>query len=142
MTKTIHLQSIFSRQLTRATCWLFLMTLLVTASFGAALGDVNRANPPAPPATAKREIEKHLSKAEFHENQAIKYESEIEQRWKKYATEQGKIAVIPKMVGENPYVRRLRLQTERDVAELKRLAAEAEDAARYHRLRARELADE
>lgn len=142
MTKTIQLRSAFSRLLSRTTCGLFLMTLLMTVGFGAEPRDANRADSPARTAAANREIEKHLSKAEFHENQAIKYENEIEQRWKKHATERGKIAIIPKMVGENPYVRKLRLQTEREVAELKRLAAESEDAARYHRLRARELADE
>jgi hypothetical protein len=142
MTKTINLQSTISRPFTYGISWLFLFTLLAPASFGAGLRDLNTADPPTKSEVAKREMEKHLSKAKSFEDQASSYRDEIEARWKKYAVERRKIAVIPKMVGENPHVRKLRKQTEREVAELAKLARQAESSAQFHRLRASEYADE
>ncbi len=142
MIKTINLQGTFSRPFTYGISWLFLFALLSLVTFGAELRDLHAADPPAKSAAAKREMEKHLSKAKFYEDQASTYRDEIEARWKKYATERRKIAVIPKMVGENPHVRKLRKQTEREVAELAKLASEAEESAQFHRLRASEYADE
>jgi hypothetical protein len=142
MTKTINLQTTFYRRLTYGISWLFLFALLAPVSFGAGLRDLHPADPPSKSEASKREMEKHLSKAKSFEDQANSYRAEIEARWKKYAVERRKIAVIPKMVGENPHVRNLRKQTEREVAELAKLAREAEESAQFHRLRASEYADE
>jgi hypothetical protein len=46
------------------------------------------------------------------------------------------------MVGENPYIKKLRVETECEEAKLISLAREAEASAQYHRMRAREWAAE
>lgn len=136
MIKTINLQSILSQTIVG----LFLIALCAPLAFGNDTDKLTIIDPPN--VVAKRELERHSDKAKQFETEAASYRNEIDLRWKQYAKEKRTVAVIPKMVGENPHLKKLRVATEREVARLERLAREADDAAQYHRFRAREWADE
>lgn len=136
MIKTINLQPILSQTI----IGLFLLALCAPLSLGNDSGKAKIVDPPN--VVAKREAERHLDKAKQFETEAASYRNEIDLRWKQYAKEKRTIAIIPKMVGENPQLKKLRMQAERDVAKLSQLAREADEASQYHRFRALEWADE
>ncbi len=141
MTKTINAQTRLTRYFFLAATGLLGLALFMPVVLAAdAVNDP--ANPIANATLAKREMERHEAKAKDYELQAHTHQVELEALWTKFARERRKIAVLPKMVGENPYVKKLRQQTEREEAELRHLIRAAEASAQYHRMRAREWATE
>jgi hypothetical protein len=141
MTKTINAQTPLARRFFQGGVGLLWLALCLPVAFAHDLA--TNTTDPVPNATlAKREVEKHEAKAKDYELQASTHRAELDALWAKFARERRKIAVIPKMVGENPYIKKLRVETEREEAKLISLAREAEASAQYHRMRAREWATE
>jgi hypothetical protein len=83
-------------------------------------------------------VQDHLDLAERYQKKAAEYRQEIDIH-KKMLSEYSKgVARLPKDTSENPYIRKMRLHCEKYSA-AENLAREADEMARFHTFRAREL---
>jgi hypothetical protein len=84
-------------------------------------------------------VQDHLDLAERYQKKAVEYRQEIGIH-KKMLSEYGKrVARNPKDPGENPYIRKMRLHCEKYIGAAEGLAREADEMAKFHTFRAREL---
>ncbi|MBL8202691.1 MAG: hypothetical protein JNM09_00575 [Blastocatellia bacterium] len=87
------------------------------------------------PQTAKD----HYELAERYQKKAAEYRQEIEMHKKMLADFSKRVARNPKDTGENPYIRKMRLHCEKYIKATTSAAQEAEEMAKFHTFRAREL---
>jgi hypothetical protein len=87
------------------------------------------------PQTAKD----HYELAERYQKKAAEYRQEVEMHKKMLAEFNKRVAKNPKDTGENPYIRKMRLHCEKYINAAENLAREADEMARFHTLRAKEM---
>lgn len=87
------------------------------------------------PQTAKD----HSELAERYQKKAAEYRQEVEMHKKMLAEFSKRVAKNPKDTGENPYIRKMRLHCEKYINAAMNLAREADEMARFHTLRAKEM---
>jgi hypothetical protein len=81
----------------------------------------------------------HYELAERYQKKAAEYREEIETHKKMLAEYSRRVAKNPKDPGENPYIRKMRLHCEKYYRAAENLAREADEMAKFHTFRAREL---
>jgi hypothetical protein len=81
----------------------------------------------------------HYELAERYQKKAAEYREEIEMHKKMLAEYSRRVARNPKDTGENPYIRKMRLHCEKYYRAAENLAREADEMAKFHTFRAREL---
>jgi hypothetical protein len=81
----------------------------------------------------------HYELAESYRKKAVGYREEAEAHKKMLAEYSRRVAKNPKDPGENPYVRKMRLHCEKYFRAAEALAREADEMAKFHTSRAREL---
>jgi hypothetical protein len=84
-------------------------------------------------------VQDHLDLAERYRGKAAEYRQEIDIHKKMLAEYSKRVAKNPKDTGENPYIRKMRLHCEKYIDAAEGLAREADEMARFHTFRAREL---
>lgn len=87
------------------------------------------------PQTAKD----HYELAERYQKKAAEYRQEIEMHKKMLADYSKRVARNPKETGENPYIRKMRIHCEKYINATASAAQEADEMAKFHTFRAREL---
>jgi hypothetical protein len=81
----------------------------------------------------------HRELADRYQKKAAEYRQEIEMHKKMLAEFSKKVAKNPKDTGENPYIRKMRLLCEKYISAAEGLAREADEMAKFHTFRAKEL---
>jgi uncharacterized protein HemX len=83
--------------------------------------------------------QEHRERAEQYRKKAAEYRKEAEAH-KKMLTDYSKtVARNPKDTGENAYIKKMRLHCEKYINAAETLAQEADEMAKYHTLRAKEI---
>lgn len=81
----------------------------------------------------------HRDLAEHYQKKAAEYRQEIETHKKMLAEFSKRVAKNPKDPGENPYIKKMRLHCEKYISAAENLAREADEMAKFHTFRAKEL---
>lgn len=81
----------------------------------------------------------HKDLAERYQKKAAEYREEIAMHKKMLAEFSKKVAKNPKDTGENPYIKKMRLHCEKYISAAEGLAREADEMAKFHTFRAKEL---
>jgi hypothetical protein len=81
----------------------------------------------------------HRDLAERYQQKAAGYREEVEAHKKMLAEYSKRVARNPKDPGENPYIRKMRVHCEKYINATESAAREAEEMAKFHTFRAREL---
>ncbi len=81
----------------------------------------------------------HRDLAERYQKNAAEYRQEIDMHKKMLADYRKGVAKPPKETRENPYIKKMRLHCEHYIEAAQALAREADEMAKFHVLRAREL---
>ena len=81
----------------------------------------------------------HHELAARYQKKAAEYRQEIEMHKKMLAEYSKRVARNPKDPGENPYIRKMRLHCEKYINATESAAREADEMAKFHTFRAREL---
>jgi uncharacterized protein HemX len=88
---------------------------------------------------APQTAQEHRERAEQYQKKAAEYRKEVEAH-KKMLADYGKtVARNPKDTGENAYIKKMRLHCEKYIKAAESLAQEADEMAKYHTMRAKEL---
>ena len=83
--------------------------------------------------------QEHRDHAEHYQKKAAEYRKEAEAHRKMQADYSKTVARNPKDTGENPYIKKMRLHCERYSKAADALAQEAEEMAKFHTMRAKEM---
>lgn len=83
--------------------------------------------------------QEHRDRAEYYKKKAAEYRTEAESHKKMLADYSKGVAKNPKDTGENPYIRKMRLHCEKYVNAVESLAREADEMAKFHEMRAKEM---
>ena len=83
--------------------------------------------------------QEHRDHAEHYQKKAAEYRKEAEAHRKMQADYSKTVARNPKDTGENPYIKKMRLHCERYSKAADALAQEAEEMAKFHTMRAKEV---
>jgi hypothetical protein len=81
----------------------------------------------------------HRERAEYYKKKAAEYRAEAESHKKMQADYNKGVAKNPKDTGENPYVKKMRLHCEKYINAAENLAREADEMAKFHEMRAKEV---
>jgi hypothetical protein len=88
---------------------------------------------------APQTAQEHRERAEQYQKKAAEYRKEAEAH-KKMLTDYSKtVARNPKDTGENAYIKKMRLHCEKYINAAEGLAQEADEMAKYHTMRAKEI---
>ena len=130
----------------KTTTWLIISALSLLLTFAAPI--VSRAQEPkqdhyghaaVQDVKIPQTVQDHLDLAERNRKKAAEYRQEIERHKKMLAEYSKGVARNPKDLGENPYIRKMRLHCEKYIGAAEGLAREADEMAKFHTFRAREL---
>ncbi|MFN0087154.1 MAG: hypothetical protein ACKVX9_17330 [Blastocatellia bacterium] len=88
---------------------------------------------------APQTAQEHRERAEQYEQKASEYREEAKAHRKMLADFSKSVARNPKDTGENAYIRRMRLHCGKYSRAAEALAEEADEMARFHRMRAKEM---
>lgn len=83
--------------------------------------------------------QEHRERAEQYRKKAAEYRQEAESHRKMLADYSKKVAKHPKEIGENAYIKKMRLHCERYIKAAENLAQEADEMAKFHTMRAKEM---
>lgn len=81
----------------------------------------------------------HRAHAEQYQKKAAEYRQEVAAHKQMLAAYSKGVAKNPKDTTENPYIKKMRLHCEKYIKAAENLALEAEEMAKYHTQRAKEL---
>jgi hypothetical protein len=81
----------------------------------------------------------HRDRADKCQKKAAEYRQEAETHRKMLDDYSNKVARNPKDSSENPYIKKMRLHCEKYIRAAENLAREADEMAKYHTMRAKEL---
>jgi hypothetical protein len=81
----------------------------------------------------------HMDLAECYQKKAAEYRQEIATHKKMLAEYSKGVARNPKDTSENPYIKKMRLHCEKYISAAENLAREADEMAKFHTFRAKEL---
>jgi uncharacterized membrane protein YcgQ (UPF0703/DUF1980 family) len=88
---------------------------------------------------APQTAQEHRDRAEYYKKKAAEYRGESESHKKMLAEYSKGVAKNPKDTGENPYIKKMRLHCEKYINAAETLAREADEMAKYHEMRAKEV---
>ena len=88
---------------------------------------------------APQTAQEHRERAEQYRKKAAEYRKEAEAHKKMLADYSKTVARNPKNTGENAYIKKMRLHCEKYINAAEALAQEAEEMAKYHTMRAKEI---
>ena len=88
---------------------------------------------------APQTAQEHRERAEQYKKKAAEYRKEAEAHRKMLADYSKTVARNPKDTGENAYIKKMRLHCEKYIKAAEALAQEADEMARFHELRAKEM---
>jgi hypothetical protein len=88
---------------------------------------------------APRTAQEHRDRAEKYQKTAAEYRQEAEAHRKMLDDYSNTVARNPKDSSENPYIKKMRLHCEKYIRAAENLAREAEEMAKYHTMRAKEM---
>lgn len=88
---------------------------------------------------APQTAQEHRARAEEYEKKAAEYRGEAAAHRKMLADYSKTVARNPKDTGENAYIRKMRLHCEKYSKAAEALAVEAEEMAKFHKMRAKEM---
>ena len=88
---------------------------------------------------APQTAQEHLERAEQYRKKAAEYRKEAEAHKKMLADYSKTVARNPKDTGENAYIKKMRLHCEKYINAAEALAQEADEMAKYHTMRAKEM---
>lgn len=83
--------------------------------------------------------QEHRERAEYYQKKAAEYRQDAEAHKKMLADYSKGVARNPKETSENPYLKKMRLHCDKYVKAAEALATEADEMAKYHSMRAKEL---
>jgi len=83
--------------------------------------------------------QEHRDRAEYYKKKAAEYRAEAESHKKMQADYSKGVAKNPKDTAENPYVKKMRLHCEKYAGAAENLAREADEMAKFHEMRAKEM---
>ncbi len=83
--------------------------------------------------------QEHWERAEYYKKKAAEYRGEAESHKKMLADYSKGVARNPKDTGENPYIKKMRLHCEKYIGAAENLAREADEMAKFHEMRAKEM---
>jgi hypothetical protein len=81
----------------------------------------------------------YRARAEQYQKKAAEYRQEVATHKQMLADYSKGVAKNPKDLGENPYIKKMRLHCEKYIKAAENLALEADEMAKYHTQRAKEL---
>jgi len=88
---------------------------------------------------APQTAQEHRERAEQYQKKAAEYRKEAEAHKKMLADYSKTVARNPKDTGENAYIKKMRLHCEKYIKAAEALAQEADEMAKYHTMRAKEM---
>jgi hypothetical protein len=88
---------------------------------------------------APQSAQEHRDRAEQYQKKAAEYRKEAEAHRKMLADYSKTVARNPKDTGENAYIKKMRLHCEKYIKAAEALAQEADEMAKYHTMRAKEM---
>ena len=88
---------------------------------------------------APQTAQEHRERAEQYQKKAAEYRKEAEAHKKMLADYSKTVAKNPKDTGENAYIKKMRLHCEKYSNAAEALAQEADEMAKYHTMRAKEV---
>jgi hypothetical protein len=88
---------------------------------------------------APQTAQEHRDRAEQYRKKAAEYRNEAEAHKKMLADYSKTVARSPKETGENAYIKKMRLHCEKYINSAEALAQEADEMAKYHTMRAKEM---
>lgn len=88
---------------------------------------------------APQTAQEHRERAEQYQKKAAEYRKEAEAHKKMLADYSKSVARNPKDTGENAYIKKMRLHCEKYIKAAEALAQEADEMAKYHTMRAKEM---
>jgi hypothetical protein len=88
---------------------------------------------------APQTAQEHRERAEYYKKKADEYRVEVASHKKMLADYSKGVAKTPKDTGENPYVKKMRLHCEKYINAAENLAREADEMAKFHEMRAKEV---
>jgi uncharacterized membrane protein YcgQ (UPF0703/DUF1980 family) len=88
---------------------------------------------------APQTAQEHRDRAEYYKKKAAEYRGEAESHKKMLADYSKGVAKNPKDTGENPYIKKMRLHCEKYINGAENLGREADEMAKYHEMRAKEM---
>ena len=88
---------------------------------------------------APQTAQEHRERAEQNQNKAAEYRKEAAAHRKMLTDYSKTVAKNPKDTGENPYIKKMRLHCEKYIKAAEALAQEADEMAKYHTMRAKEM---
>jgi hypothetical protein len=88
---------------------------------------------------APQTTQEHRERAEQYQKKAAEYRKEAEAHKKMLADYSKTVARNPKDTGENAYIKKMRLHCEKYIKAAEALAQEADEMAKYHTMRAKEM---
>ena len=118
------------------------LALMLTASFsigGLAQGSHQDHSMHAQEMKAPRTAQEHKDRAAEYEKKAAEYRKDIAAHRKMLADYSKTVAKNPKDTGENAYIKKMRLHCEKYIKAAEALAQEADEMAKFHTMRAKEM---
>jgi uncharacterized protein HemX len=88
---------------------------------------------------APQTAQEHRDRAEQYRKKAAEYRTEAQGHKKMLADYSKTVARSPKDTGENAYIKKMRLHCEKYINAAEALAQEADEMAKYHTMRAKEV---
>jgi hypothetical protein len=88
---------------------------------------------------APQTAQEHRERAEQYQKKAAEYRKEAEAHRKMLADYSKTVARNPKDTAENAYIKKMRLHCEKYIKAAEALAQEADEMAKYHTMRAKEM---
>ena len=88
---------------------------------------------------APQTAQEHKDRAAEYEKKAAEYRKDIAAHRKMLADYSKTVAKNPKDTGENAYIKKMRLHCEKYIKAAEALAAEADEMAKFHTMRAKEM---
>jgi hypothetical protein len=116
-----------------------LLALAASLTVGAAAKRDLAGQTPAQEMKAPQTAQEHRDRAEHYQKKAAEYRKEAEAHKKMLADYSKTVAKNPKDPGENAYLKKMRLHCENYIKAAEALAQEADDMAKFHTMRAKEL---
>ena len=112
-----------------------LFSLAVSFTFVSAVAQNDSTHQVKVPQTAQD----HYALADTYTKEAAELQGEIARHHEMLAEYSKDVAKLPKATGENSYIKNMRLHCEKYIKAAESLAAEDNDLAKFHTLRAKEL---
>jgi len=88
---------------------------------------------------APQTAQEHRERAEYYKKKAAEYRADAESHKKMLVDYSKGVARNPKDTGENPYIKKMRLHCEKYISAAENLAREADEMAKFHEMRAKEM---